>query len=138
MGGIYGSQLYKGHFNLGLSLFGIPFILGTVVLGSVALMAVCGKVVVRVDGDEGSIFTGFGPFGWCRRFDWQKVTAIRRTERYGSRGSILHQITLEGDKRLNFSAGASIEQLDYVFATLRGKWRESGHYSSYSFTPSGS
>ncbi|MBI2477147.1 MAG: hypothetical protein HYV60_00350, partial [Planctomycetia bacterium] len=29
LGGIYGTQIAKGEFNLGMSLFGIPFVLGT-------------------------------------------------------------------------------------------------------------
>jgi len=33
LGGIYGSQIMKGKFVLGQSLFGIPFLLGTLVFG---------------------------------------------------------------------------------------------------------
>ena len=32
MFGIYGTQLIKGHFSLGSSLFGIPFLIGSVFL----------------------------------------------------------------------------------------------------------
>lgn len=64
LGGIYGSQIMAGEFNLMLSLFGIPFVLGTLFLGSIALMTVCGKVVVSTSYDQGKIFTGVGPFGW--------------------------------------------------------------------------
>ena len=43
LGGIYGTQIYKGEFNLFQSLFGIPFLLGTLFFGSFAMMALCGK-----------------------------------------------------------------------------------------------
>ena len=68
LGGIYGTQIAKRHFELGISLFGIPFLLGTLLFGSVAMMSLCGKVTVKVDDDDGVIFTGVGPIGWRRRF----------------------------------------------------------------------
>jgi len=126
LGGIYGRQFAKGHFDLKMSLFGIPFVLGTLLFGSIAVMSVCGKVVVTVDGDDGAIFTGVGPIGWRRKFNWREVSAIRRTEKYGNRGSVLQQITFEGQKRLNFAAGVKDERLDFLFRALRRKWRESG------------
>jgi hypothetical protein len=124
LGGIYGTQFTKKHFSLGQSLFGIPFILGTLLFGSIAVMSVCGKTVVRVRGDDGVVFTGVGPVGWL---NWRKVSAIRRTEKYGNRGSVSQQITLEGEKRLNFAAGVRDERLDFMLAVLRKKWREVGH-----------
>jgi hypothetical protein len=126
LGGIYGGQIAKGQFNLGMSLFGIPFILGTLLFGSIAVMAVCGKIAVTVNGDDGVIFTGVGPVGWRRRFNWRSVTSIRRTEKIGNRGSAYEQITFEGEKRLNFAAGVKTERLDFMLAILRKKWRESG------------
>jgi len=95
LGGMYGTQFSKGQFDLGQSLFGIPFILGTLLFGSIAVMSVCGKVTVTVDGDEGVIFAGAGPIGWRRRFNWRNVTSIRRTEKVGSRGSVSEQLTFE-------------------------------------------
>jgi hypothetical protein len=122
---IYGMQIHKGHFSLGTSLFGLPFLLGTVGLGSVALMAICGKVVVSVDRDNGMIFTGVGQVGWRRRFNWRGVTAIRRTERHGRNGP-QPQITLEGEKRLRFGTGLKAERMDYLLAVLQSKWRGAG------------
>jgi hypothetical protein len=109
-----------------MSLFGIPFFLGTLLFGSIAVMSVCGKVTVSVDGDDGVIFTGVGPIGWRRRFDWRKVSSIRRTEKVGNRGGVSEQITFEGETRLNFAAGIKTERLDFMLAMLRKKWRESG------------
>jgi hypothetical protein len=76
LGGIYGIQIAQGQFNPFLALFGIPFVLGTLFFGSYAVMMVCGQVVVSCDGDEGSVFTGVGPFGWTRRFDWSSISAV--------------------------------------------------------------
>jgi len=46
--GIYGRQIASGRFELGLSLFGIPIVFATLILGSIAVMSTCGKVVVSV------------------------------------------------------------------------------------------
>ncbi len=51
LGGIYGSQVASGQFNLLLSLFGIPFLLGSIFLVSMVLMTICGHVEVRIRGD---------------------------------------------------------------------------------------
>jgi len=70
---IYGSQIAKGTFDPTSSLAGIPFLLGSLVLLWMTLMAVCGKVVVRASGDEGSVFVGVGRFGWTRRFRGSEI-----------------------------------------------------------------
>jgi len=90
LGGIYGRQFATGQWSLFPSLFGIPFLLGTVYLGSTAIMAVCGKVVVRSDGDQATIFTGVGPIGWRRRFAWREVKSIRLGERTRSKGRTIY------------------------------------------------
>jgi hypothetical protein len=127
LGGIYGTRIVKGHFNLYISLFGIPFVLGTLLFGSIAIMSVCGKILVAVDGDKGVVFTGVGPIGWRRKFDWRSVTAIRRTQNYGNRGGSLQQITLEGPRRIDFASGVKQEKLDFMYGMLLKQWRESGH-----------
>jgi hypothetical protein len=119
LGGIYGSQIAKGEFNLGMSLFGIPFVLGTLLFGSFAVMTVCGKVCVRVQGNNGVVFTGVGPIGWRRRFEWDGVTSFRVTEHVGNRGAASNQITIEGRKRLDFGSGIKVERLDFMIGALR-------------------
>ena len=50
--GIYGSQISKGDFSLFQSLFGLPFLFGTLVLGAFAIMTICGKFCVRAEGNQ--------------------------------------------------------------------------------------
>jgi hypothetical protein len=126
VGGIYGTQISHRHFDLIESLFGIPFLVGSVILISVTALMVCGKITVSVNGDDGVIFTGVGPVGWRRKFNWRRVTAIRRTQQM-NRNGVSEQITFEGEKRLNFASGVRAERLDYLLAVLRKKWRETGH-----------
>lgn len=116
LGGIYGSQIIKGKLDLGLSLFGIPFVLGTVMLGSVALMAVFGKVEVTV-GRASSVFVGIGSIGWTRRFDWSTVTSIRE-DFGGARGSN-KVIVLEGKDRLAFGTGLNESRRFFLVRALK-------------------
>jgi hypothetical protein len=129
LSGIYGSQLMNGRFDWAMSLFGIPFILGTLFFGSTAMMSVCGKVVVKVAGDSGEVFTGVGPVGWTRRLDWSQVTSIRITQKWGSNASVSDQITLMAGAPINIAVGVSAPRLNYMFVTLRQKWRQTSHPS---------
>jgi hypothetical protein len=131
LGGIYGHQIWSRHFDWQQSLFGIPFILGTLLFGSFAVMSVCGKIVVTIDGDEGVVFTGVGPIGSRKRFNWRNVSGIRRTERYGKRGAVTQQITLDGEKQLTFGSGVSDDRFHFLLSTLHRKWRESGYNSRF-------
>ena len=105
LGGIYGMQIVEGKFNLGLSLFGIPFVIGTLIFGSIAVMSVCGKIILTVDNDMGHIFTGVGAIGWKRYFDWASITRIEDDHlglHYsGSQGLV---IALVGKTRLKFGS----------------------------------
>ncbi len=118
LGGIYGTQIYKMEFNPMISLFGIPFLLGTAFFGSYALMTVCGKVVVRVAGDEAVVFVGVGPIGWRRCFNWRKVSSIKRTEKLNN-GNTSQRLTIEGEKRIDFGTGLKAERLDFMLGALQ-------------------
>lgn len=120
LGGIYGSQIGKGVFDPFQSLFGVPFLLGTAVFGSYALMTLMGRVVVRISGGEGSIFTGIGPFGWQRRFrtaDIARVGEKLSGFRYGNQN--LHAIALEGRRRMVFGSLLNDERRYFVLDALR-------------------
>ena len=123
LGGIYGSQIIKGKFNLGMSLFGIPFLLGTLIFGSIAVMTLCGKMLVRVEGNQGTCFTGAGPLGFRKRFKWDEIKAVRRTTKKGSEGSS-PQITLEGREEINLGVGLAQKRFDFVLAALRHVHRQ--------------
>ena len=58
LGGIYGTQIAKGEFNLWMSLFGLPFLAGSVFLIAITVMAVAGRTVVELAAGKLSIRTG--------------------------------------------------------------------------------
>lgn len=128
LGGIYGSQVIDGHFNLYLSLFGIPFVLGSILFWTVALMAICGKVEVSI-GRDSFVFVGIGRIGWTRRFDWSAVQTIGQADSYlrypGRRGPA---IIMEGTKRVKFATGLNEERRTFilhVLTSLKAQSRES-------------
>ena len=120
LGGIYGSQLITGKFNPFMSLFGIPFIIGSVIFWTIALMAIWGKVVIVADSEGGEVFTGLGNTGIRKRFRWQDVSVIREdraTLRYpGSKG---RQILIEGKNRIAFGSGLNTERSYYLLKSLQ-------------------
>ena len=120
LGGIYGFQLVSGEFSLLLSLFGIPFFLATIFLGVLVIMAICGKIVITVEREDGRVFTGVGPIGWTRNFNWRSITAIEETvtRDKSSEGNRFH-IALIGQQRLKFGSTLSDEKRYYIVQALR-------------------
>jgi len=120
IGGIYGTQIASGKFDLTMSLFGIPFLLGTLLFGSIALMAVCGKVVVKLSRENSSIFLGVGSIGWTRRFNWSEMDKISETpsnvQYPGGQGV---GITLEGKTRIKFGTNLSEKRRYFMLNALK-------------------
>jgi hypothetical protein len=126
LGGIYGTQIYKGEFNLFQSLFGIPFLLGTLLFGSIAMMALCGKCILEVRGDELRYRVGFLGLYWTRRRRWSDYDyaelgeSTSRTRRGGYQ--IQHQILLKGkDQEYDCCTGVSRERLAWVVKYLNAR-----------------
>lgn len=68
MWGIYGTQISSGQFDLIKPLFGLPFLIGTVVLVSIIAFLLFGKWVVDINDDGGNVFVGIGNLGRKRSF----------------------------------------------------------------------
>jgi hypothetical protein len=122
LGGIYGTQLRSGHFNLFSSLFGIPFLIGTLLFGSYALMTVAGKVEVTQRGDQLTIFTGVGTLGWRRRYLASEFSTVHEGLATGARFGSNRQgmtVVLEGSTRAELGAMLSQERRYFLLNALR-------------------
>lgn len=124
MAGIYGSQIVKGHFELGNSLFGIPFLIGTMFLVPFTLMTVVGKIAVRGSGDNGCVFIGIWRIGWTRRFRLSEVSQIkssltkwRQNERY------MPLIEIVAKTPIRFGSQMSEVRRDFFLAVLKRRVR---------------
>jgi len=120
LGGIYGKQISKGQFNLTNSLFGIPFVLGTLFFGGTALMAVCGKVEVRVDDGEGVVFVGIGRLGWNRRFRLDEINSIEdKVTSFRYPGGQGEAIVLRGKSSLSFGTNLTEPRRYFIRNVLK-------------------
>jgi hypothetical protein len=121
LGGIYGSQIRKGHLELFNSLFGIPFLIGSCVLITMCAMTLAGKIEVTKIDERLTVFTGVGPLGWSRRFSWSDFSRVREESRMGGwnfkgQGQL---IVLEGARRASFGAMLSDEKRYFIFSALQ-------------------
>ena len=120
LGGIYGTQLINGEFDPIMSLFGVPFLIGSVIFWSLALMAIWGKVELTLDRQGGKIFTGLGIIGLTKKFTWDEVSTVKEKQSIlnfpGSQGGA---IMLEGKRRITFGMGVKESRRYYLFRALK-------------------
>lgn len=120
LGGIYGTQIISGKFNPIFALFGIPFIIGTVVLGAYVIMTIAGKIEITFNSEGGKIFTGVGKIGFTKSFLWKDINTIEESlSNMRSGSSNYYQINLIGQKRISFGSGLSDERRYYIMSVLR-------------------
>jgi hypothetical protein len=120
MGGIYGTQIYQWKFEPLLSLFGIPFLLGSILLVSLCAMSVCGKVVVTIADGRVKIFTGALGIGLRRSFPLGSFSGVedgRPKYSYSGQGSV--GITLVGERKYSFGTMLSEERQHFILNALR-------------------
>jgi hypothetical protein len=114
LGGIYGTQIAKGEFNWMMSLFGVPFLLGSVALIGLTVMSVCGRTIVELAGGKFSIRTGALGVYRTRSAAWHDVRSCRLTEvsrrsRNSYSTSFQVEFKVDGGKDLEVSA-AGVER----------------------------
>jgi len=109
----------EGVERLVLLLFMAPFYLLGLYLWSRLLMSVGGKAEVVVDGNRGNVFTGVGTAGRRRCFNWDQIKKVRIAKFYHKDRETLQEISLEGEKVINFARGSKMERLRYMLIALR-------------------
>jgi len=120
MWGIYGSQFRKGQFNLGQSLFGIPFLIGTIVLLSLITFMLFGKWLITLENGTGTVFVGVGPVGWRRTFAYNRTTTIslRPTNvRYNGVAQTAIQVRTD-ETTFEFGTGLRREAQEFIAAAI--------------------
>ena len=127
LGGIYGTQIAKGEFNLIMSLFGLPFLAGSCFLIALTVMVVAGRCVVELAGGKFSIRLGALGIYRTQSADWDDVLSCRLAEvsRRGRRSySTAYQVevAVEGGRTLKVGAtGAERATLLWVSRFLAGR-----------------
>ncbi len=127
LGGIYGTQIAKGEFNWMMSLFGLPFLVGSVFLIAITAMAVAGRCIVELAGGNFSIRTGAMGVYRTQSVAWNDVLSCRLTEatrRGRSSYATTYQVEVacEGDKTLRLGGtGAERETVLWVSRFLAAR-----------------
>lgn len=132
LSGIYGSQIVRGQFELGASLFGIPFLLGSIFLTCLCLFMLFGYSSVESSGGTGRSSLGIGPFRWHRRFASAEVTGIEFQPRSGENQAQAALILADG-RRVTITLPPDQQRATALIAVLRhaffGKADKSGNLS---------
>ncbi len=122
MWGIYGTQFMKGEFDLMQSLFGIPFLLGTIVLVSIILLTLFGKTIVTLSRGRIQVFNGVFGIGRTKEMACGKGTQVSLETSSVTKNRVPQmQIVLRSDNQtLKFGAlSFSKETRRYIAAVLR-------------------
>jgi hypothetical protein len=112
LGGIYGTQIAKGQFNLMMSLFGLPFLIGSIFLVALTVMTVAGRCVVELAGGRFTIRLGALGIYRTQSAAWDDVLSCRLTE-VSRRGRNSYtttyqvEVAVEGGKTLKLSGTAA-------------------------------
>lgn len=129
MWGIYGTQISEGRFDLGQSLFGLPFLFGTLVLLSVITFLLFGKWVITLHKNTGRVFLGVGPIGWIRHFIYDSNSIISLRGSSVKINNVPQQVIHIRNGTAEFQFGATLppEAKQYIAATIL---KEAGAFSS--------
>ncbi|HEY2342411.1 MAG TPA: hypothetical protein VGH90_05240, partial [Chthoniobacteraceae bacterium] len=119
MGGIYGTQIYHRSFDLKQSLFGLPFLAGTVVLVSIFAFLAFGHWEITTGPGTGTVFVGVGPIGRRRRFRYSRSSLVTVDSATSSKNQ-QRAIAIATDGEIfKFGSGISEDALRYLAASLQ-------------------
>jgi len=81
LGGIYGMQIKAGKFSWIATLFGLPFLAGSVFLSIITFMSTFGRVIVE-SGQDGKLRIRKGGLGlyWTKSAAWMDVVSAEVEE----------------------------------------------------------
>ncbi len=127
LGGIYGPQIKSGEFNWLMSLFGLPFLAGSVILFGVAFMSTFGRVIVE-SGQDGLLRIRKGGLGlyWTKSAAWMDVVSAevveetrRRKGNYTTSYACVLKLRQSGS--LKIGTGTDREQAAWLARYLAGR-----------------
>ena len=122
MGGIYGQQIARGQFDWKASLFGLPFLIGTLGLVTAILFNFFGHSRVTLTKGRVKVFVGLFGIGRTREMECGKDTTVSlQTSGYRVNNVPQLEIVLASEgKEIRFGSMAlSTEEKKYVAAVLR-------------------
>lgn len=121
MGGIYGSQIMSGEFNWVLSLFGLPFLIGTVVLVTTILFGLFGRWRITFRQGVMEAVAEIGPLGWTRRISHDRSARVSiKASGWSNNGRPRNVIQVESmGNVLKFGSGIPEEAMCFIAEAIR-------------------
>lgn len=123
---IYIRPLMEGRLDVGNMLFGIPFLLGTIVIVGVILLLLFGQFDLHINPREARLgWTWFG-FGKMKTFDPGSMTAVLLKDSTVSRNDVPQKeivVKLKNGDAVPFGALLSPDAKDKIAAFLANKLR---------------
>lgn len=118
---IYGSQMKRGHFELIQCLFGLPFLLGSVLLISIILFLLFGRW--RIGYYQGGLEVAMevGPIRWTRRLACDRSARVSvQTSTWQTNGAPQRVIQVECQANsLKFGTTIPDDQKAFIAEALR-------------------
>lgn len=125
--GIYGRQIAAGKFDLTATLFGLPFVFGTLVLLTVAAFFLFGGWRLRIERGEVDLFMGVGPLGRRQKAPLGPGTSVLLQPgnmRVNGRPQ-LDVVVVNAERRMKFGATLP-EEVRLFFAAVISKAARGG------------
>lgn len=124
--GIYIGPLMKGQIELESMLFGIPFLIGTIVLISSLLVCMLGRWVITLHEGKGTVFYGVGKAGWTRRFEYNRDTLVSLKYSGASQNDVPQKAVLvkNGQRELMFGSFMKEDCKYFIAAVLLAEFLE--------------
>jgi len=121
MWGIYGRQFVQGKFDPAQSLFGLPFLFGTIALLVIITYLLFGHWRINVGRGECEIFNGVGPIGRRRRIRLEQESLVRMEASTLKVNNVPQQnvVITTGGEQLKFGATLPVEVRAFLAAVLQ-------------------
>ena len=117
VGFIYGKQLIHWKFDAESSLYGLPFLLITLVLIWGIVYSMYGEIRITIADNRVEIFNGVGTWGTTRRFNLDQITSVE--ERYTGGDTVNYEIVLSGQKNISFGGALTLAQRQFTADVFR-------------------
>lgn len=127
MWGIYGKQIAEGKFDSSASLFGLPFLIGTIVLVSMILFMLFGSWRINVGRGNCRVFIGVGPLGRAREIRLEPETSVQLAPSSFKINNVAQReiVVTTGDKKIKFGATLPDQVRVFIAAILQRATRGS-------------
>jgi len=122
LGGLYGSQIIRGEFDLLLSIFGIPFLLGSAIFWYFTFMTLGGHVKIHISGNSVRIFSGIARIGkrfTLGRHEIRSLVSVSNGKSGPGQGGYVIRAETDSGKYINFGGFLPTDRRFFIIRALQ-------------------